>query len=234
MRGEKVTMNKDKTDITVETYDNIVKEYISYFQTKNLNGKVQFQKEIDFICSKLNNGARILDVGCAIGDYAKYLTEKCNNNFDVIGIDSSKNMIEVAKLNAPKAKFEVMDIRKLEFSKETFDVIICFATLIHVNDNECIKILDKFDEILRKDGLIAINVMEWLNDEKEIFEDEPFNPIYKTYFNRYKKEFFIEYFKNKNYTILEFFDNPLFNSSKVKGRVADANQFSIMVKKNEE
>lgn len=225
-------MNQDKTDITVETYDNIVEEYIEYFKTKKLNGKVQFQREIDFICSKLDNCARILDVGCAIGDYPKYLTEKCNNQFDVIGIDSSKNMIEVAKKNAPEANFEVMDIRQLEFEEETFDAIICFATLIHVNDNDCIKILDRFDKILRKDGLIAINVMEWLKDEKEIFEDEPFNPKYKTYFNRYKKEFFTECFNNKSYTILEFFDNPLFNSSKVKGTVADANQFSIIVKKN--
>ena len=31
-------MSQDKTDITVETYDNIVEEYISYFKTKNLNG----------------------------------------------------------------------------------------------------------------------------------------------------------------------------------------------------
>ena len=225
-------MSQDKTDITVETYDNIVEEYISYFKTKNLNGKVQFQREIDFICSKLDNNAKILDVGCAIGDYPKYLTEKCNKHFNVIGIDSSKNMIEMAKKNAPKANFEVMDIRRLEFERETFDAIICFATLIHVNDNDCIKILDKFDEILRKNGLIVINVMEWLQDEKEIFEDEPFNPKYKTYFNRYKKEFFTEWFNNKKYTILEFFDNPLYNSSKVNGKVANANQFSIIVKKN--
>lgn len=88
-------MSQDKTDITVETYDNIVEEYISYFKTKNLNGKVQFQREIDFMCSKLENNARILDAGCAIGDYPKYLTEKCNKKFDVIGIDSCKNMIEV-------------------------------------------------------------------------------------------------------------------------------------------
>ena len=42
----------------------------------------------------------------------------CENNFDVIGIDSSKNMIEEAKKNAPKAKFEVMDIRRLEFPEK--------------------------------------------------------------------------------------------------------------------
>jgi len=94
--------------------------------------------------------------------------------------------------------------------------------------------ISKIITIVKKDGILAINVMEWLDNEKEIFEDEPFNSKYKTYFNRYKKEFFIQYFKNKNYIILEFFDNPLFNSSKVKGKVADSNQFSIIVKKSEE
>ncbi len=221
----------NKTDITVETYDSIVDEYVAYFKTKDLKGKVQFQKEIDYICSNLADNAKILDVGCAIGDYPKYLTEKCENNFDVIGIDSSKNMIEEAKKNAPKAKFEVMDIRRLEFPEKTFDAIICFAVLIHLNDEECTKVLDKFDEIIKNNGLLVINVMEWIKDEKEVFEDEPFNPKYKTYFNRYKKEFFIEYFKNKDYTVLEIIDNPLYNSSKVKGKVADANQFSIIVRK---
>ncbi len=224
-------MNKDKTDITIETYNNIVNEYISYFKTKDLKGKVQFQKEMDFICSKLNSNAKILDVGTAIGDYPKYLTENCEGDFNVVGIDASKNMIEVARENAPKAQFKVMDIRNLEFLENSFDAIICFATLIHVNDTECIKILDRFDEILKNEGLIAINVMEWLDDKKEIFEDEPFNPKYKTYFNRYKKEFFTDYFQSKNYSILAFFDNPLFNSSEVKGKVANSNQFSIIVKK---
>ena len=38
-------MSQDKTDITVETYDNIVEEYISYFKTKNLNGKDSFKEK---------------------------------------------------------------------------------------------------------------------------------------------------------------------------------------------
>lgn len=33
-------VNQDKRNITVETYDNIVEEYIEYFKTKKLNGKV--------------------------------------------------------------------------------------------------------------------------------------------------------------------------------------------------
>ena len=50
---------KDKTDITIQTYDHIVSEYIAYFKTKELKGKVQFQKEIDFLCSELKDCAKI-------------------------------------------------------------------------------------------------------------------------------------------------------------------------------
>ncbi len=87
----------NKTDITVETYDSIVDEYVAYFKNKGFKGKVQFQKEIDYICSNLLIMQKIFDVGCAIGDYPKYLTESVRIIFDVIGIDSSKNMIEEAK-----------------------------------------------------------------------------------------------------------------------------------------
>lgn len=131
----------DKTDETIETYDNIVTEYIDYFNSKDLHGNVQFQKEIDILIENLENRSKILDVGTAIGDYPKYLTEKCNKDFEVIGIDSSKNMINVAKTKAPKAKFKVMDMRKLDFPEKSFDAIICMATLIHVNDIEALKIL---------------------------------------------------------------------------------------------
>ncbi len=96
-------------------------------------------------------------------------------------------MINVAISKAPKAKFKVMDMRKIEFQEDYFDGIICLATLIHINDDEAIKILEKFDKILKKNGIVIINVMEHINGEKEIYEKEPFNPKYNTYFNRYTK-----------------------------------------------
>ncbi len=73
--------------------------------------------------------------------------------------------------------------------------------------------------------------MELKNGEKEIFEDEPFNPKYKTYFNFYSKDFFESYFINKGYEIIGFFDNPIFNASKVSEPHVDTNQFTIIVKK---
>ena len=53
----------NKTDITVATFDSIVNEFIEYYRSKDLNGNVQFQKEIDFMCSELKHNAKILDAG---------------------------------------------------------------------------------------------------------------------------------------------------------------------------
>lgn len=225
-------MEIDKTKVTIETYNNIVEEYIDYFKSKDLKGNVQFQKEIDYLISQLNENATILDAGTAIGDYPKFLTEKCNKNFNVIGIDSSENMLKKAIKNAPKAKFELMDIRDIKFRNQTFDAIICFATLIHVNDETCIKVLDKFSQLLKDKGIIAINVMECNNEEKEIFIPEPFNPKYKTYFNRYSKQFFIDHFTSNNYTIEKIYDNKMFDESAVGENLVGTNEFTIIARKN--
>ncbi len=223
---------EDRITETIDTYNNIVEEYIDYFNSKDLHGNVQFQKEIDVLVNNLEEGSRILDVGTAIGDYPKYLTEKCNKNFEVVGVDSSENMIKVAMKNAPKANFQVMDMRSLEFSDNSFNAIICLATLIHVDDDTAIKILEKFDLMLKSNGLIIINVMEHINGDKEIYEKEPFNPKYNTYFNRNTKTFFIDWFKEKDYKIIDIIDNPLFNQDAVMEPTIDTNQFSIIVKKN--
>lgn len=225
-------MEIDKTKVTIETYNNIVEEYIDYFKSKDLKGNVQFQKEIDYLISQLNENATILDAGTAIGDYPKFLTEKCNKNFNVIGIDSSENMLKKAIKNAPKAKFELMDIRDIKFRNQTFDAIICFATLIHVNDETCIKVLDKFSQLLKDEGIIAINVMECNNEEKEIFIPEPFNPKYKTYFNRYSKQFFIDHFTSNNYTIEKIYDNKMFDEAAVGENLVGTNEFTIIARKN--
>lgn len=222
----------DKTEVTIETYNNIVKEYVEYYNSKDLKGNVQFQREIDYLTSQLHENAIILDAGTAIGDYPRYLTEKCDKNFNVIGIDTSENMLKQAIKNAPKAKFELMDIRNIKFNRNSFDAIICFATLIHVNDKTCLNVLDKFSELLKDNGIVAINVMECTNEEKEIFIKEPFNPKYNTYFNRYSKQFFIDYFTDNNYTIEKIYDNKMFDEEAVGEDLTGTNEFTIIAKKN--
>ena len=134
-------MEKDKVQTTIETYNNITQEYIDFYKSNIENGKITLHEEIKYIVSKLKNNSKILDAGTAIGEYPRYLTEKYNKDFDIIGIDTSENMLKKATDFAPKAKFLQMDIRDLKFNSNTFDAIICFATLIHVDDKTCINVL---------------------------------------------------------------------------------------------
>lgn len=222
-----MTDKLDKIEETIRTYNNIVKEYEEFVNGIHLTEKVQFSKEMDFLVRNLDNNSKILDVGTAIGEHPKYLTEECNKGFEVYGIDSSENMIMAAKKNAPKANFDVVDMRRMKFAKEYFDAIICMGTLIHIDDEMVIKVLENFDAILKKNGLMIIDVMEYTGGKKEVYVVEPFNSKYHTYFNRYPKKFFRDWFTMNNYEILDIIDNP----SSEEMKEIFTNQYSIIVRK---
>ena len=222
----------DKTAMAIETYNHIIDEYIKYLKEVNLDGGVPLQRETDYLISILPSKSKILDVGTAMGYYPKYLTEKSDKNFEVTGIDASDKMIEQAKKTALNADFKVMDIRDMKYPSKSFDCIMCFGTLIHLNDDDCLKVLNDFDRILCDNGILAINVMEHLSGDREIVVDEPFNNNYKMYYNRYPKDFFINYLKENNYTIIKTFDNPIYNEESVGDDLTGTNEFSIIARKN--
>ena len=228
--------------MAIDTYNHIINEYIKYLKDVNLEGGVPFQRETDYLISILPSKSKILDVGTAIkltnNTWKKSnlkisdLTEKSNKDFKVTGIDASDKMIEQAKKTVLKAEFEVMDIRNIKYPNKSFDCIMCFGTLIHLNDDDCLKALKSFDRILNDNGILAINVMEHLSGSREIVVEEPFNSNYKMYYNRYSKNFFINFFKENNYTIIKTFDNPIYNEDSVGDDLTGTNEFSIIARKN--
>lgn len=64
--------------------------------------------------------AAVVDVCCGAGHLARALTER---RFSVTGVDASPAMIELARRNAPEARFVAMDVRELEF-EQTFDAAV--------------------------------------------------------------------------------------------------------------
>ena len=91
--------------------------------------------------------------------------------------------------------------------------------------------LYKFNDLLKDGGLLLINAMELNGEEKEIFIPEPLNTKYKTYFNRYMKKFFLDFFEKNNYLIEKSFDNKLFNEEKSGKDFVGTNKFSIIARK---
>src|SRR5580704_671084 len=75
-------------------------------------------------------GERILDVGCGTGQLTADITQF---GAEVVGIDSSPEMIATAQKNFPQVRFEVADATALTYADE-FDVVISNAALHWVRD----------------------------------------------------------------------------------------------------
>jgi trans-aconitate methyltransferase len=84
-------------------------------------------------------GERILDLGCGTGHLTAQLAA---SGAEVIGIDSSKDMIDQARRAYPAIRFEVQDARALTFSEE-FDGVFSNAVLHWIREPErvaaCVK-----------------------------------------------------------------------------------------------
>ncbi len=111
-------------------------------------------EHIEDIIRKINihKNSKILDVACGTGILEEYLL-KCNPE-EILGVDISKNMIEIAKeKNKDKrVKYLCEDIFNIEVGK--WDFIIVFNAFPHFIDKG--KFLNHLSKLLNKDGKIVI------------------------------------------------------------------------------
>ena len=85
--------------------------------------------DIDTLTKRLASGCAILDVGCGSGYIVSVLEDE---GFKVTGIDISTAMLGLARTNSPKSTFLRMDMKRLDFPRESFDGIICLYSIFHV------------------------------------------------------------------------------------------------------
>ena len=79
-------------------------------------------------------GERILDLGCGTGDLAKQMQQA---GTEVVGIDSSPDMIAKAKNKFPELNFGVVDATGFHFD-EPFDAVFTNATLHWIKNADAV------------------------------------------------------------------------------------------------
>ena len=80
------------------------------------------------------NNCKILDLGSGLGDFYNYLILK-GYNIEYVGYDISPDLVQIAKKNFPKARFEVRDIQQ-DNILETFDYVVSSQTFNYKLSNE--------------------------------------------------------------------------------------------------
>lgn len=107
------------------------------------------------------DGKRILDAGCGDGLYSHWLAEQGG---DVVGIDVSEEMIEVAQDRyGDEITFECGDLTdEIPAEADSFDLIVCQHVLSHLPD-----LADPFAEfarVLRPNGTLVFSTHHPFND----------------------------------------------------------------------
>ncbi|XP_017572374.1 phosphoethanolamine methyltransferase isoform X1 [Pygocentrus nattereri] len=122
----------------------------------------------------LSPGQKVLDVGCGIGGGDFYMAK--NFGVEVLGMDLSANMVEIAMERAvqeklPSVQFEVSDATKRTFPEGTFDVVYSRDTILHITDK--LELFRKFHSWLKPGGKVLIS--DYCCGEK------PWTPAFQEY-----------------------------------------------------
>lgn len=176
---------------TLKSYDFSAVDYAK--NTELLHPYVQGLKFVQMLPKK----PKIIDIGCGPGRDAKIFTDM---GAEVVGVDFSSKMIELAKHNAPEASFHVMDIESLAFPSETFDGAWANCSLLHIPKVQIPAVLGNIHSILKPQGILFLSLKQG-NDES--FEpDERYEGIEK-FWSLFQADELKEMLNQVGFTIIE-------------------------------
>jgi len=99
-------------------------------------------------------GHEVLDAGCGVGYGTEMLAEAGASR--VVGLDASEEAVEDAVFRAgASGEFVVGDLERMPFATRSFDVVVCFEAIEHVDAVDLA--LDELRRVLRPDGVLILS-----------------------------------------------------------------------------
>ena len=139
--------------MTSNNKDNVYKLYDKMFNWYDEHrSRDLFEKPyLDLAISYLKPEAKILDLGCGMGEpIGKYFIDK---GYQLTGIDGSSKLIDLAKNRFPQAEFMVGDMRKVSL-KEKFYLVIAWNSFFHLSKDDQRLMFKIFEEHLNSGGIL--------------------------------------------------------------------------------
>jgi SAM-dependent methyltransferase len=111
-----------------------------------------------WLLERLPAGGRVLDVGCGTGlPTARQLSEA---GLDVIGIDISPVMLDLARANVPRAQFVEADVLDVDPGLGPFDAVVAFFSLLMLTRADSPTALEHIGQLLRPGGWLVLGMVE--------------------------------------------------------------------------
>jgi ubiquinone/menaquinone biosynthesis C-methylase UbiE len=109
---------------------------------------------------KESTGNQLLDMACGTGEHIRHL----KNNFEIVGIDISPEMLSIAKQKNPAVCFYEADMLDFQLDKQ-FDVILCLFSAIGylVTKRKLGRVVQKVSNHLKRGGIYIVE--PWYSPE---------------------------------------------------------------------
>lgn len=108
---------------------------------------------IHFIGKRQRRNLNILDAGCGVGHMLQYLATYGNG----YGLEFSSEAIKFCQIRNLKNIVQA-SVDKIPLKGNFFDAVVCLDVLYHLGVRNDLEALLEFHRILKKDGLLVINV----------------------------------------------------------------------------
>ena len=106
-------------------------------------------KKIAIKSLDIEPNSKILDLCCGSGDLVGII-KKIQPSCDVIGVDFSSQMLEIARKNNPNITYWELDATSLPFEKNSFDYIVMGFGLRNIPEKN--KALEEVHKVLKTNG----------------------------------------------------------------------------------
>jgi SAM-dependent methyltransferase len=130
----------------------------------------------------LDDGQRLLDVGCGLGEAALALAEDLGDDGEVVGVDVSAEMIRVARAKARTARcrvrFAVGDACALVEPDDAFDVVRSERMLQWLADP--VAAVAEMARVMRPGGRISLIDTDWSTFAIDVGDDDLAKRVRKT------------------------------------------------------
>jgi ubiquinone/menaquinone biosynthesis C-methylase UbiE len=137
--------------------------YASYLREVSAVDAVAAAKGDALTALRLRPGARVIDVGCGLGEDAWELARIVGPRGHVVGVDSSRAMLERARRPArpdeAPVEFVLGDAQRLPFDPGTFDAARVERTLQHLADPEAA--VRELARVTRGGGVVTAIEPDW-------------------------------------------------------------------------
>ncbi|PMP66416.1 MAG: ubiquinone biosynthesis protein UbiE [Thermodesulfobacterium geofontis] len=137
----------------MEYFDKIAKVYDNWYKTKTGIYVDKTEKTLIFSLLKTKGGLS-LDLGCGTGNYTIELYKR---SFKVVGLDSSKEMLKVAKEKSLEILFIKGDAYFLPFKDKVFDFVLSITMFEFIK--EPFKVVKEIYRVLKPGGEVIVGTM---------------------------------------------------------------------------